>query len=39
MDHLPVDVVDGIAWLRTSALTLGPPRGTPTTAPMGPFCT
>ena len=38
LDRLPVRVLDGVVWIDTSQILLGPPRGTPITDPEGPFC-
>jgi hypothetical protein len=38
MDRFEVDLVDGVAWIDTSAILAGPARGAPTTPPAGPFC-
>jgi cytochrome b6-f complex iron-sulfur subunit len=38
LDRFAVRVLDGVAWIDSAAVTPGPPRGSPTTAPAGAFC-
>jgi hypothetical protein len=38
LDRFAVRQVDGVIWIDPSAVTTGPPRGTPFTKPAGPFC-
>lgn len=38
LDRFAVRVLDGVVWVAPSAVTQGPPRGTPTSPPAGPFC-
>jgi cytochrome b6-f complex iron-sulfur subunit len=38
LDRYAVRLLDGVAWIDPAAVTPGPPRGTPTADPTGPFC-
>lgn len=38
LDRLATIVRDGVVWVNPNEITLGPPRGTHTTRPAGPFC-
>jgi Rieske Fe-S protein len=38
LDRFNVRVIDGIVWVNTSNLMLGPPRGSPDLHPSGPLC-